>query len=116
MGGDSTFDHGVDGFDLPALTVAPVVFGQPLLHLSAVTAGRQLRGRAPMQRRGVGTHSAYFAGMAMIGFGIGASVSQNRGQKNAIQRPIEQGAKTVDVKPRTPPGGGSPDEMGGTGG
>jgi hypothetical protein len=67
-----------------------------------------------MQRRDVGTHSAYFAGMTMIGFGIVASVSQNGVQKNAIQRLIEQGHKSVDVDPRTAPGDGSQDEMGGT--
>src|SRR5215468_9915129 len=114
MGGDATFDHGVDGFDLPALTVAPIVFGQPLFHLSAVTAGRWFLTGAPVQCRNVGAHAACLASIEMIGFGIVASVSQNAVQKNAIQRLIEQGHKSIGVHARTAPSDGSYDEMAGT--
>jgi hypothetical protein len=101
VGALPSFDHRHDGFDLGAITIGGFV--EACLHEPPITA---LRGFVSGTATGGGnhrSHTALFAGEAVVGLGIIAGIGRNPRQSHAGQRLGKQRSELDDVDFRPTP-------------
>jgi hypothetical protein len=109
VGSLSSLDHGDDGFDLGSSAISVAV--ESSLHESTVTACGGLGRRSAVLGGNDRPDAVLVAGEAMIGLGVEPGVGRQLAEPDDAERFAHEGAKLVDVRPRSAADATGEDEM-----
>lgn len=104
-----TFDHRVDRFHLPTLSVT--TFVQMTFHLSSISARRFAGGRSPVRGGDQCLNSQLVPRQLVIGFAVETGVRGDGFQPRSGVRFAQQGLEVAEVGPRPLAGPSRQDEM-----